>query len=164
MDNGNKLIAGTGGKANQLKTSLLAHIRGALHKTVSLTTHPTLEPRSVLEMMGPTGRDMPGELEKAIVESTALLKFKADFSAAGAGQWLWLVLVLKDTDGSLKVTKQKMVWSHYVSVKQHCWVVMFGTSCYIDFRNKRPAYLTALDNWELEAWQAVYNPSALYDD
>jgi len=59
-------------------------------------------------MMGPGTSAMPGELEKAIVESFGSVdKMKDEFKAAGAGQfgsgWAWLV---KDTDGGLKVTKR----------------------------------------------------------
>ena len=58
-------------------------------------------------MMSPDNSSMPGELVKALTESFgSVAKFKDDFKAAGAGQfgsgWAWLV---KDTDGSLKVTK-----------------------------------------------------------
>ena len=58
-------------------------------------------------MMGPSGREMPSELTSAIADSFGSVEqFKADFSAAGAGQfgagWCWLV---KDADGGLKVTK-----------------------------------------------------------
>ncbi len=81
-------------------------------------------------------------------------KFKEDFCAAGAGQfgagWCWLV---KDKDGSLKVTKTEN------GVNPLCFgqIALLGCdvwehSYYIDFRNKRPAYLTnfldKLVNWE----------------
>jgi Fe-Mn family superoxide dismutase len=93
--------------------------------------------------------------KKAIVESFGSVdQFKADFSAAGAGQfgsgWCWLV---KDTDGSLKVTKTEN------GVNPLCFrqTALLGCdvwehSYYIDFRNKRPVYLTNfldnLVNWE----------------
>ncbi|MEO0357749.1 MAG: Fe-Mn family superoxide dismutase, partial [Pseudomonadota bacterium] len=107
------------------------------------------------EMMGPGASVMPGELEKALVESFGSVDdFKSAFAAAGAGQfgsgWAWLV---KNADGSLAVTKTENgvnplcsnqtallgcdVWEH---------------SYYIDFRNARPKYLTNfldnLVNWE----------------
>ena len=81
-------------------------------------------------------------------------KFREDFLAAGAGQfgsgWAWLV---KDKDGSLKVTKTEN------GVNPLCFgqTALLGCdvwehSYYIDFRNKRPAYLTNfldnLVNWE----------------
>ena len=107
------------------------------------------------EMMGPDSTGMPGELEKALTESFGSIdKFKEDFAAAGGGQfgsgWAWLV---KDSDGSLKVTKTEN------GVNPLCFgqTALLGCdvwehSYYIDFRNKRPAYLTNfldnLVNWE----------------
>jgi Fe-Mn family superoxide dismutase len=111
------------------------------------------------KMMGPGtgsgGKKMPGELELALAESFgSVQKFKDDFAAAGAGQfgsgWAWLV---KDKDGSLKVTKTEN------GVNPLCFgqTALLGCdvwehSYYIDFRNKRPAYLAnfleKLVNWE----------------
>ncbi len=107
------------------------------------------------EMMTPNDSAMPSELEAAIVESFGSVdKFKEDFAAAGAGQfgsgWAWLV---KDTDGGLKVTKTEN------GVNPLCFgqTALLGCdvwehSYYIDFRNKRPAYLSnfldTLVNWE----------------
>ena len=107
------------------------------------------------EMMSPKSGAMPSELEKALVESFGSVdEFKSQFSAAGAGQfgsgWAWLV---KDTDGGLKVTKTEN------GVNPLCFgqTALLGCdvwehSYYIDFRNKRPVYLTNfldnLVNWE----------------
>ncbi|MEC9196975.1 MAG: superoxide dismutase, partial [Pseudomonadota bacterium] len=107
------------------------------------------------EMMGPKGAAMPSELEARIVDAFGSVEqFKTDFSAAGAGQfgsgWAWLVV---DTDGTLKVTKTEN------GVNPLCFnqTALLGCdvwehSYYIDFRNKRPAYLTnfldKLVNWE----------------
>ena len=98
---------------------------------------------------------MPGELEKALTESFGSVdKFKAEFAAAGAGQfgsgWCWLV---RKADGSLAVTKTEN------GVNPLCFgqTALLGCdvwehSYYIDFRNKRPAYLdnflNHLVNWE----------------
>ena len=97
---------------------------------------------------------MPSELESRLKDAFGSVeKFKEEFAAAGAGQfgsgWCWLV----SDGGQLKVTKTENgvnplcsgqtallgcdVWEH---------------SYYIDFRNKRPAYLQNflenLVNWE----------------
>jgi Fe-Mn family superoxide dismutase len=106
-------------------------------------------------MMGPSGQAMPSELESALTENFGSVDaFKQEFSAAGAGQfgsgWCWLV---KDKDGSLKVTKTEN------GVNPLCFgqTALLGCdvwehSYYIDFRNKRPAYLSNfldnLVNWE----------------
>ena len=105
-------------------------------------------------MMAPKPGAMPSELEKAIKDAFGSVdKFKEEFSAAGAGQfgsgWAWLV---KD-GGTLKVTKTEN------GVNPLCFgqTALLGCdvwehSYYIDFRNKRPAYLSnfleKLVNWE----------------
>ena len=106
-------------------------------------------------VMGPGEKKIPGALDKALTEAFgSVAKFKEDFAAAGAGQfgsgWAWLV---KDKDGSLKITKTEN------GVNPLCFgqTALLGCdvwehSYYIDFRNKRPAYLTnfldKLVNWE----------------
>jgi superoxide dismutase, Fe-Mn family len=109
------------------------------------------------QVMGTGGKTMPGALEKALVESFgSVAKFKEDFAAAGAGQfgsgWAWLV---RDTDGALKVTKTEN------GVNPLCFgqTALLGCdvwehSYYIDFRNKRPAYLTNFLD-KLVDWEAV---------
>ena len=108
------------------------------------------------EMMGPGITGMSGELEGAINDSFGSVdEFKAQFSAAGAGQfgsgWCWLVM--DPADGKLKVTKTE----NGVNPLCHNQFTLLGCdvwehSYYIDFRNKRPAYITNfldnLVNWE----------------
>ena len=109
------------------------------------------------KMMAPK-MAMPSEVEKALTDAFGSVdEFKKAFSAAGAGQfgsgWAWLV---KDADGSLKVTKTEN------GVNPLCFgqTALLGCdvwehSYYIDFRNKRPAYLQNfldnLVNWEYVA-------------
>ena len=107
------------------------------------------------EMMGPNNNKIPSKLEKSIEDSFGSLdQFKTDFINAGVGQfgsgWCWLV---QENDGSLKVTKTEN------GVNPLCFnqTALLGCdvwehSYYIDFRNKRPVYLTNfldnLVNWE----------------
>lgn len=107
------------------------------------------------EMMGPTGREMPPELESRLEENFGSVEeFKSKFSAAGAGQfgsgWCWLVI---DSAGAMKVTKTEngvnpLCFGERVLLGCDVW----EHSYYIDFRNKRPAYLSNfldnLVNWE----------------
>ena len=107
------------------------------------------------EMMGPTGREMPPELERRLKENFGSVEdFKSKFSAAGAGQfgsgWCWLVI---DAAGAMKVTKTEngvnpLCFGERVLLGCDVW----EHSYYIDFRNKRPAYLSNflnnLVNWE----------------
>ncbi len=107
------------------------------------------------EMMGPGDAAMPGELEKAITDSFGSVdKFKDEFKTKGGGQfgsgWVWLV---KDTDGSLKVTNtangiNPLCFDQTALLGCDVW----EHSYYIDFRNARPDYLgnflDKLVNWE----------------
>ena len=106
-------------------------------------------------MMGPTGREIPPELESRLKENFGSVEdFKSKFSAAGAGQfgsgWCWLVI---DAAGAMKVTKTEngvnpLCFGERVLLGCDVW----EHSYYIDFRNKRPAYLSNfldnLVNWE----------------
>lgn len=107
------------------------------------------------EMMGPGDAAMPGALEKAITESFGSVdKLKDEFKTKGGGQfgsgWVWLV---KDTDGSLKVTNtangiNPLCFDQTALLGCDVW----EHSYYIDFRNARPDYLgnflDKLVNWE----------------
>ncbi len=157
VDNGNKLLEGSGHEGKSLEDIITATYQagavaqsGLFNNMSQLWNH-----NQFWEMMGPTGRQMPGELESRITEAFGSVdKFKDDFKAAGAGQfgsgWCWLVV---DGDGSLKVTKTEN------GVNPLCFgqTALLGCdvwehSYYIDFRNKRPAYLDNflenLVNWE----------------
>jgi Fe-Mn family superoxide dismutase len=106
-------------------------------------------------MMGPSNNNMPSELEKTLTDQFGSIdNFKSAFCDAGATQfgsgWCWLV---KENDGSLKITKTEN------GVNPVCFnqTALLGCdvwehSYYIDFRNKRPAYLenflNKLVNWE----------------
>ena len=90
-----------------------------------------------------------------IVGSVAL--FKQNFALAGASQfgsgWAWLVV---DTDGTLKITRtENGVNPLCFGQKALLGCDVWEHSYYIDFRNKRPAYLTnfleKLVNWEAVA-------------
>ena len=157
VDNGNKLLNDS------------EHKDKSLEEIVKATYDPSGVPQSGLfnnasqhwnhkqfwEMMGPGDAGMPGELEKAINESFGSVdKFKDEFKTKGGGQfgsgWVWLV---KDTDGSLKVTNtangiNPLCFDQTALLGCDVW----EHSYYIDFRNARPDYLTnfldKLVNWE----------------
>jgi superoxide dismutase, Fe-Mn family len=157
VDNGNKLLDGSGHEGKSLEAIVTATYQagavaqsGLFNNISQLWNH-----NEFWLMMGPSGRKMPGNLESAINAAFGSVdKFKADFGAAGAGQfgsgWCWLV---QDKDGALKVTKTEN------GVNPLCFgqTALLGCdvwehSYYIDFRNKRPAYianfLDNLVNWE----------------
>ena len=157
VDNGNKLIAGTEWENKSLEEIITGTYdagavaqNGIFNNISQLWNH-----NQFWEMMGPTGRSMPGELESRIKDAFGSVdKFKEEFTAAGVGQfgsgWCWLVA---DGDGALKVTKTEN------GVNPLCFgqTALLGCdvwehSYYIDFRNKRPVYiqnfLDNLVNWE----------------
>ncbi|MEE3099205.1 MAG: superoxide dismutase, partial [Pseudomonadota bacterium] len=155
VDNGNKLIEGTEWASKSLEEIVVGTYQAGAVAQSGIFNNASQHWNHVQfwEMMGPTG--MPGELEKALTEAFgSVAKFKEDFAAAGAGQFGsgWCGLV-KDKDGSLTVTKTEN------GVNPLCFgqTALLGCdvwehSYYIDFRNKRPAYLTnfldKLVNWE----------------
>ena len=157
VDNGNKLIDGTEWSDKSLEEIIVGTYQAGSVAQNGIFNNASQHWNHIQfwEMMGPGGNNMPSELSAAINENFGSIeKFKADFCAAGAGQfgagWCWLV---KDKDGALKITKTEN------GVNPLCFgqVALLGCdvwehSYYIDFRNKRPAYLTnfldQLVNWE----------------
>ncbi len=156
VDNGNKLIAGTQWADKSMEDIIRGTYdakavaqSGIFNNISQLWNH-----NQFWEMMSPGKSAMPSELESRIVDAFGSVdKFKEDFSAAGAGQfgsgWCWLVV----DGGELKVTKTEN------GVNPLCFgqTTLLGCdvwehSYYIDFRNKRPVYLTNflenLVNWE----------------
>jgi len=100
------------------------------------------------------GNKLPEKLEKAIVTDLGGYdKFRADFVAAGIGQfgsgWAWLAV----KDGRLEIMKTANGESPLVYGAIPLLVVdVWEHSYYIDYRNARPKYLEAfidhLINWD----------------
>ncbi len=157
VDNGNKAITGTEWEGKSLEDiivgtydSLAVAQSGIFNNISQLWNH-----NQFWEMMSPGATPIPSELEAALVDNFgSVADFKEKFNAAGGGQfgsgWCWLV---KKSDGSLAVTRTEN------GVNPLCFgqTALLGCdvwehSYYIDFRNKRPAYLTNfldnLVNWE----------------
>lgn len=155
-DNGAKLLAGSGHEGKSLEDIVKAtYQKGAVAQSGLFNNASQMwNHNEFWTMMGPKGRNLPSELEKRLADAFGSVgKFKEEFCAAGAGQfgagWCWLV---KEGD-ALKVTKTEN------GVNPLCFgqTALLGCdvwehSYYIDFRNKRPAYLTnfleKLVNWE----------------
>ena len=100
------------------------------------------------ENMSPTGGAIPGTLEsKLTAEFGSVQAFKDAFKAAAVGQfgsgWAWLV---QGTDGKLKVTKTPN-GSNPLATGEGTALLgcdVWEHSYYLDFRNRRPDYVT---NW-----------------
>ena len=156
VDNGNKLLDGSGHEGKTLE-----EIVKATYDSSSVTQSGLFNNASqhwnhtqFWEMMGPNSGSMPSELEKRITDAFGSVdKFKEEFGAKGAGQfgsgWAWLVV----DGGELKVTNtangiNPLCFGQTALLGCDVW----EHSYYIDFRNKRPAYLSnfldKLVNWE----------------
>ncbi len=156
VDNGNKLLDGSGHEGKTLE-----EIVKATYDSSSVTQSGLFNNASqhwnhtqFWEMMGPNSGSMPSELEKRITDAFGSVdKFKEEFGAKGAGQfgsgWAWLVV----DGGELKVTNtangiNPLCFGQTALLGCDVW----EHSYYIDFRNKRPAYLdnflNNLVNWE----------------
>ena len=159
VDNGNKLIEDTEWANKSLEEIVVGTYQAGSVAQNGIFNNASQHWNHIQfwEMMGPGGNNMPSELSSALNENFgAVDKFKEDFCAAGAGQfgagWCWLV---KDKDGSLTVTKTEN------GVNPLCCgqIALLGCdvwehSYYIDFRNKRPAYLTNFLD-KLVSWENV---------
>ena len=157
VDNGNKLIAGTQWEDKSLEEIIIGtYDSGAVAQNgVFNNASQHWNHIQFWEMMGPTGRAMPSELESALSEQFGSVDgFKEAFTVAGIGQfgsgWCWLV---QKADGELSVTKTEngvnpLCFGENALLGCDVW----EQSYYIDFRNKRPAYLANfldnLVNWE----------------
>ena len=157
VDNGNKLIAGTEWESKSVEEIIMgtynddAVAQNGIFNNASQHWNHT----QFWQMIGPNGKTMPAVLENEISNNFGSFeKFKEEFTAAGAGQfgsgWCWLV---QDQDGSLKVTKTEN-GVNTVCFNQNTLLGcdVWEHSYYIDFRNKRPAYLSnfidKLVDWE----------------
>ncbi len=157
VDNGNKLISGTDWENKTIEEIITGNYdkskivqNGIFNNASQHWNH-----NQFWEMMGTSGKTIPTELEKSLIENfQSIENFKEQFIAAGVSQfgsgWCWLV---KNKDDSLAITKTEN------GVNPLCFdqIALLGCdvwehSYYIDFRNKRPAYLTnfleKLVNWE----------------
>ena len=157
VDNGNKLLDGSGHEGKSLEDIVKATYddSGVPQSGLFNNASQHWNHMQFWEMMGPGTGGMPRELESAITESFGSVdKFKDEFKTKGGGQfgsgWVWLV---KDGGGGLKVTNtangiNPLCFGQTALLGCDVW----EHSYYIDFRNKRPAYLdnflSNLVNWE----------------
>ncbi len=111
--------------------------------------------------MSPQGGGIPGKLEQKITQDFGSVQaFKDQFKAAATSQfgsgWAWLVL---GPDGKLKVTKTPNGANPLAenAGKALLGIDVWEHSYYLDFRNRRPDYVTnwldKLANYEFAASQ-----------
>lgn len=156
VDNANKLITGTEWEGKTAEEIIVGTYdskaiaqNGIFNNVSQLWNH-----NQFWEMMSPGNSKIPGDLEAALVKNFGSIdEFKAAFVTNGVGQfgsgWVWLV---KKGD-ALAITKtENGVNPLCFGEKALLGCDLWEHSYYIDFRNKRPAYLenflNCLVNWE----------------
>ncbi len=160
VDNGNKLLSGTNWENKPLEEIIKGTYDDSKVAQNGIFNNISQHWNHIefWKMMTPNSSAMPSELENELNNQFGSIEnFKNSFCDAGATQfgsgWCWLV---KESDGTLKITKTEN------GVNPICFnqVALLGCdvwehSYYIDFRNKRPVYLTNfienLVNWEYVA-------------
>ncbi|MCC6306464.1 MAG: superoxide dismutase [Rhodobacteraceae bacterium] len=161
VDNGNKLVAGTPWEGKALEAIVAGTYQAGAVAQSGIFNNASQHWNHTMfwGWMGAAAtKGMPGALERALTASFGTVqKFRDEFAAAGAAQfgsgWCWLV---RDRDGSLKVTRtENGVNPLCFGQKALLGCDVWEHSYYIDFRNRRPAYLAnfldRLVNWEAVA-------------
>ena len=155
VDNGNKLLEGSGLEGKSLEDIVRSTYGDDAKAGLFNNASQHWNHIQFWEMMGPGKVAMPPELESRLADAFGSVdQFKADFVAAGVGQfgsgWCWLV----HEGESLKVTKTPNGVNPLCQPGQTALLGcdVWEHSYYIDFRNKRPVYITNfldhLVNWE----------------
>ena len=94
VDNGNKLIAGTEWESKSLDDIVKGTYQAGAVAQNGIFNNASQHWNHNLfwQVMGPGGKAMPGNLDKALIEAFgSVAKFKEDFAAAGAGQFVAVV-------------------------------------------------------------------------
>lgn len=156
IDTTNKMVEGSGHEGKSLEELVKATYDSSGVKQSGLFNNASQawNHNQFWEMMSPGTSRMPSEVESALNDAFGSIdKFKEEFKAAGAGQfgsgWAWLV----KSGGRLKI------YGTANGINPLCFgdTALLGCdvwehSYYLDFRNKRPAYLDnfldKLVNWE----------------
>ncbi|MEJ5023726.1 superoxide dismutase [Brucella anthropi] len=154
VTNGNKLLEGSGLEGKSLEEI----VKESYGKNQGLFNNAGQHYNHILfwkwMKKNGGGKKLPGKLEKAIESDLGGYdKFRADFIAAGVGQfgsgWAWLSV----KDGKLEISKTPNGENPLVhGATPILGVDVWEHSYYVDYRNLRPKYLEAfvdnLINWE----------------
>ena len=145
VDNGNKLIVGSGLEGKSIEDICKAAYAGKNAGLVNnLGQHYNHIHFWQWMKKGGGGKKLPGAVERLVADYGGYDKMRADFINAGVTQfgsgWCWLVL----RDGKLEVMKTangENPLMHGAEPILGCDV--WEHSYYIDYRNARPKYLEA---------------------
>jgi superoxide dismutase, Fe-Mn family len=154
VDNGNKLIVGSGLEGKSIeeicKAAYAGKNQGLINNIGQHYNH--IHFWKWMKKDG-GGKKLPGAVDKLVAEYGGFDKLRTDFLAAGTTQfgsgWAWLAV----KDGKLEVTKTPNGENPLMHGSQPILGVdVWEHSYYIDYRNARPKYLEAwfdnLVNWE----------------
>ena len=157
VDNGNKLIVGSGLEGKSIEEICVAAFAG---KNAGLVNNIGQHYNHIhfWNWMKPNGggKKIPGRLERLAEEYGGFDKVRTDFLNAGATQfgsgWAWLV---KD-GGKLAVKKTPNAETPLTtSAKALLTIDVWEHAYYIDYRNLRPKYIETffdhLVNWDFAA-------------
>jgi Fe-Mn family superoxide dismutase len=157
VDNGNKLIVGSGLEGKSIEEICVAAFNG---KNAGLVNNVGQHYNHIhfWNWMKPDGggKKLPGSVERLVEDYGGFDKVRADFLNAGTTQfgsgWAWLAI----RDGRLEVTKTPNGENPLMHGSQPILGVdVWEHSYYIDYRNARPKYLEAwfdnLVNWDYVA-------------
>lgn len=160
VDNGNKAVSGTKWEGRTLEDIVRGTYEAQALAQSAIFNNASQHWNHIFfwEIMGPQESAIPDVLARALSTSFGSVeKFREEFVAKGVAQfgsgWVWLV---KDEDrNELQIIKTpngvNPLCFHY---KPLLGCDVWEHSYYIDFRNRRPAYLeNFLD--KLVNWQAV---------
>ncbi|AYD01458.1 superoxide dismutase [Neorhizobium sp. NCHU2750] len=160
VDNGNKAVAGTQWENMSLEQAVVATYHAGVVNQSPLFNNLSQHWNHNLfwEIMSPEQVSMPDNLGSAIVQSFGSIEnFRNEFVTTGVSQfgsgWVWLIR--DDAAGILRVVKTE----NGVNPLCHGHKTLLGCdvwehSYYVDFRNKRPAYIENFID-KLVDWNAV---------
>ena len=151
IDNLNRMIEGSPYEDMPLE-DIIKKATGGIFNNAAQTWNHTF----FFQTLSPEQVPMPENLEKALSEAFGSVdSFKEEFSKAaislfGSG-WAWLV---EDTDGKLSVIQEPNAGNPMTKgLKPLLTVDVWEHAYYIDFRNRRAAYIEAW--WGLVDWNKV---------
>ncbi len=154
VDNGNKLIVGSGLEGKSIEEICKAAYAGKNQGLINnIGQHYNHIHFWKWMKKGGGGNKLPGSVQKLVDGYGGFDKVRADFLNAGTTQfgsgWAWLAV----KDGKLEVTKTANGENPLMLGSQPILGVdVWEHSYYIDYRNARPKYLEAwfdnLVNWE----------------
>lgn len=158
VETANKLIEGSSLAGKPLEEVVRASHRAVDKKLFNNAAQHWNHLQFWLGMTPKGGGKIPGELEKRLTADLGgVEKFKKDFVAEGVSDfgsgWVWLVV---DDGGKLEILKTANAENPLVLGKTMLAVCdVWEHAYYIDYRNKREAFLKAfvdhLINWEYAA-------------